>query len=63
MDYRGNVKILLINLGDKEVSFDAGTRIAQMVISPYGRVTSIDEVFELSDTARGTGGFGSTGRL
>jgi dUTP pyrophosphatase len=60
-DYRGEVKVILINLGQDPFTIKRGERIAQMVIAP---VTQGDwEVVEtLSDTARGAGGFGSTGR-
>jgi dUTP pyrophosphatase len=60
-DYRGEVKVLLINLGDKPFRIDNGDRIAQLI---FKNVVTIDwrTVEELSDTARGKGGFGSTGR-
>jgi dUTP pyrophosphatase len=59
-DYRGECQVLLINLSDKPVSFEAGERIAQLIIE---RVAACDYVWadELNDTDRGTGGFGSTG--
>ena len=59
-DYRGEVRILLINLGDKEVLISHGDRIAQMVIAPYiqGKFIQADS---LDETDRGEGGFGSTG--
>ncbi|MET1416358.1 dUTP diphosphatase [Roseibium sp. HPY-6] len=60
-DYRGEVKVILINLGDAPFEIVRGERIAQMVIAPVLQAT-IEEVDELSDTARGSGGFGSTGR-
>lgn len=59
-DYRGEVKVPLINLGRDSFTVEPGMRIAQMVISPIYRA-QIEEVAELSDTARGKGGFGSTG--
>lgn len=59
-DYRGEIKVILINLSDKEVIINKGDRIAQMVISPVLRV-DIEEVNELSKTKRQEGGFGSTG--
>ncbi|MDD9915071.1 MAG: dUTP diphosphatase [Rhodospirillaceae bacterium] len=59
-DYRGEVKVILINLGDEPFEIDRGMRIAQMVIAPVTQA-SMTEVDDLSDTARGTGGFGSTG--
>ena len=59
-DYRGEVKILLVNLGDAEFTVSRGMRIAQIVLAP---VTRADPklVEELDDTARGSGGLGSTG--
>jgi dUTP pyrophosphatase len=59
-DYRGEVKVLLINLGDEDFTITRGMRIAQMVIAPVTQVQVI-EVRETSDTVRGAGGFGSTG--
>lgn len=59
-DYRGEVKVILINLGKDAVSFDRGERIAQLVISKYERV-SVVEVDDLADSSRGAGGFGHTG--
>jgi dUTP pyrophosphatase len=59
-DYRGEVKVLLINLGDEEFLIERGMRIAQMVVAPVTQVRVV-EVREASDTARGVGGFGSTG--
>jgi len=59
-DYRGEVKVILINLGEEEVTIEKGDRIAQLVIAPVSRVELI-EVEEVSTTARGEGGFGSTG--
>ena len=58
--YRGEVGVILINLGHKPFDVQPGMRIAQMVIAP---VLSVDvaEVAEVSDTPRGAGGFGSTG--
>ncbi len=62
-DYRGEVQVLVINHGHKDVTFEPGERIAQLLITPVPRVI-IEEVDEVSDTAeRGAGGFGSTGRL
>ncbi len=59
-DYRGEVKVLLINLGQEDFIITRGMRIAQMVIAPVTQVR-VTEVTETSDTARGAGGFGSTG--
>lgn len=59
-DYRGEVKVLLINLGEADFVIERGMRIAQMVIAPVTQV-AIAEVTETSETRRGVGGFGSTG--
>ena len=59
-DYRGEVKIILINLGHEDFIIERGMRIAQIVIAPV--VQSQTRIVDaLSDTARGAGGFGSTG--
>lgn len=60
-DYRGEVKVGLINLGSETVTIGHGERIAQLVILPVALVQPA-EVEELTDTERGAGGFGSTGR-
>ncbi|WP_306145891.1 dUTP diphosphatase [Roseibium sp. MMSF_3412] len=60
-DYRGEVKVILINLGNAPFEIVRGERIAQMVIAPVLQAV-ITEVETLSETQRGTGGFGSTGR-
>lgn len=60
-DYRGEVKVLLVNLSADPVAVQRGDRIAQLVIAPVARVV-FEEVEALSATARGVGGFGSTGR-
>ena len=59
-DYRGEVEVIIINLGDKDFTVKNGDRIAQMVISPVIRA-AISETDTLSKTERGSGGFGSTG--
>jgi len=59
-DYRGEVEVLLINFGNEPFTVKNGDRIAQMVISPVIRAL-VSEVDILSETERGTGGFGSTG--
>ena len=59
-DYRGEIKVILINLGDEIFIIEKGLRIAQMVVCPIVQAQII-EVNELDDTARGDGGFGSTG--
>ena len=60
-DYRGEVRVILINLGDTAFEISRGDRIAQMVIAPVLQA-EIQEVEILSETSRGTGGFGSTGQ-
>ena len=59
-DYRGEVKVLLINHGTDAFAINRGERIAQMVIAPITQ-PDFETVTELSDTQRGEGGFGSTG--
>ena len=59
-DYRGEIKVILINLGKEKFIIENGERIAQMVVCPVVQA-SLEEVKELSDTQRGSGGFGSTG--
>lgn len=59
-DYRGEVKVLLINLGDDDFIVTRGMRIAQIVFAPYARLPSTERT-QASDTGRGAGGFGSTG--
>ena len=59
-DYRGEIKVLLINLGAEPVTIEHGMRIAQMVFSPVLKA-SFELRAELDETVRGTGGFGSTG--
>jgi dUTP pyrophosphatase len=59
-DYRGELKVILINLSDKVFVVEKGLRIAQMVLCPVVKAT-LKEVTELDNTERGSGGFGSTG--
>jgi len=59
-DYRGEIKVILINLGKDKFIVKNGERIAQMVVCPVAQV-QLEEVKELSETNRGSGGFGSTG--
>ena len=59
-DYRGELKVILINLGTKNFLIENGARIAQMVICPIVKA-ELKEVKTLEDTKRGSGGFGSTG--
>lgn len=59
-DYRGELKVILINHGAEPFAITRGDRIAQLVAAPV-LIARFDEVEELSDTARGAGGFGSTG--
>ncbi|MBX7196852.1 MAG: dUTP diphosphatase [Sandaracinaceae bacterium] len=60
-DYRGEVKVILVNLGSEPFVIGHGERIAQLVVAPVGKV-AVELVEQLDDTARGGGGFGSTGR-
>jgi dUTP pyrophosphatase len=60
-DYRGEVKVILINLGSEAFVIKRGERIAQMIIAPVTRA-ELKVVDKLDDTKRGAGGFGSTGR-
>lgn len=61
-DYRGEIKVLLINLGDEPVSLVRGERIAQLVVAPVVRLAWSEEPIDVEGTTRGAGGFGSTGR-
>ena len=60
-DYRGEVKVILVNLGQDAVSFARGDRIAQLVIATVARV-GLELVEDLAGSHRGSGGFGSTGK-
>ena len=59
-DYRGEIKVILVNLSNEEFTINPGERIAQMVVARYEKV-EWDSVEVLDETERGTGGFGSTG--
>ena len=59
-DYRGELKVLLINHGPESFSISRGDRVAQLVLAPVTRA-AFTEVDDLDETARGAGGFGSTG--
>lgn len=59
-DYRGEVKVILANLGEDEFHIERGDRIAQLVVAPVTHAAMV-EVDALDDTQRGAGGFGSTG--
>jgi len=59
-DYRGEVKVILINLGEEDFTIRRGDRIAQLVVAPVVQARWA-EVVELGETARGANGFGSTG--
>jgi dUTP pyrophosphatase len=59
-DYRGEVKVALVNLGREAVTIERGMRIAQLVVAPVTRI-AWETVSELPASDRGTGGFGSTG--
>ena len=60
-DYRGEIKVILINLGKKIFVIKSGDRIAQMILCPVSKA-KLKEVTKLPKTTRGKGGFGSTGR-
>lgn len=60
-DYRGEIKVILVNLSNDTFTINPGERIAQMVVARHEKVEWI-EVEELSESQRGEGGFGSTGR-
>lgn len=59
-DYRGELKVLLVNFSNTDFVINAGERVAQMVIARYEKV-DFEQVIELDDTERGTGGYGHTG--
>ncbi|MBQ5924519.1 MAG: dUTP diphosphatase [Alistipes sp.] len=59
-DYRGEIKVILVNLSNEEFTINPGERIAQMVVARYEKV-EWDSVEVLDETERGAGGFGSTG--
>jgi dUTP pyrophosphatase len=59
-DYRGEVKVLLVNLSSETITVKRGDRVAQLVVAPVTRATLV-EVGVLSETSRGSAGFGSTG--
>ena len=61
-DYRGEIKVILVNLSNDAFTVNPGERIAQMVVAQYVKV-DWEEVDVLDETERGTGGFGSTGRV
>lgn len=60
-DYRGEIKVILVNLSAEETSIEPGARIAQLVIAPVVQA-ELEEVAVLNETTRGEGGFGSTGK-
>lgn len=59
-DYRGEVKVLLVNLGDEAFQVERGMRVAQLVVEEHARVDWVEQD-DLEETVRGAGGFGSTG--
>ncbi|MDE2637508.1 MAG: dUTP diphosphatase [Chloroflexota bacterium] len=61
--YRGELKILMVNLADEDIQIHAGQNIAQLLVVPVGNapVEFVDSLEDLSKTERGSGGFGSTG--
>lgn len=60
--YRGEVKVVMINLGEREFVIEKGMKIAQMLVQPIARVAVVEKD-DLDDTSRGEGGFGSTGKF
>ena len=60
-DYRGEIRVILVNLSNEEFRIEAGERIAQMIVARYAQI-EWQAVEELSSTERGAGGFGSTGK-
>ncbi len=60
-DYRGEVGVILINLGDETFEIQRGDRIAQMIVAPVSRAELVEKL-ELTPSERGSGGFGSTGQ-
>lgn len=60
-DYRGEIKIIIVNLSNDEYVINDGERIAQMIISQHAKI-NWNQVEELEETSRGTGGFGHTGK-
>lgn len=60
-DYRGEIKVILVNLGDEAFTINSGERICQMVVAKYERV-DWEETDSLDETERGAGGFGHTGK-
>ncbi len=60
-DYRGELRVLLVNLGPEPFTVRRGLRIAQLVICPVARVRLVETALDPAETARGAGGFGSTG--
>ncbi|HON34498.1 MAG TPA: dUTP diphosphatase [Synergistales bacterium] len=60
-DYRGEVRVILVNLGENPFVIERGDRIAQMVLAPVSRIEWSEKDL-LSETGRGSGGFGSTGK-
>jgi len=60
-DYRGEIRVILANLGSEAVTLERGDRIAQLVFAPVARAR-LEKVAELPSTGRNTGGFGSTGK-
>lgn len=61
-DYRGEIKVALINLGQESYTIEPGERVAQLCIAPVWQAAFVPAL-DLSDTVRGAGGFGSTGKV
>ena len=60
-DYRGEIKVIIYNHGNKDFTINNGDRIAQMILAPVVKI-ELEEVLDLPETIRGIGGFGSTGK-
>mgnify|MGYP006235046595 CR=1 FL=1 len=60
-DYRGEIKVIIYNHGEKDFIINNGDRIAQMILAPVIKM-ELEEIDNLSETIRGKGGFGSTGQ-
>ena len=60
-DYRGEIKVIIFNHGNKDFHINNGDRIAQMVLTPVAKI-ELEEAEDLPETVRGEGGFGSTGK-
>ncbi len=59
-DYRGEIRVIVVNLSNRDFTLEPGERIAQMVVAKYTKVSWLEQI-ELDESERGEGGFGSTG--